>query len=148
MRIYLDVCCLSRPFDDFAQDRVRLEAEAIYTIFNSYQSKHWILLNSEAISIETSKISDFDKRKKIEVLCSMLSHKITINERIEKRALELEEKGFKSFDALHIAYAEEGRADILFTTDDDLLKKAKNNKNILKVMIENPIRWISEVIIK
>jgi hypothetical protein len=27
-RIYSDVCCLNRPFDDSSQDRIRLEAEA------------------------------------------------------------------------------------------------------------------------
>jgi hypothetical protein len=29
MKIYLDNCCLNRPFDDLSQDRVYLEAEAI-----------------------------------------------------------------------------------------------------------------------
>lgn len=29
MKIYLDVCCLNRPFDDQAQQRVHLEAEAL-----------------------------------------------------------------------------------------------------------------------
>ncbi|WP_420642969.1 hypothetical protein [Candidatus Leptofilum sp.] len=29
MKIYLDVCCLNRPFDDQTQDRMRLETEAI-----------------------------------------------------------------------------------------------------------------------
>ena len=29
MRLYLDSCCLNRPFDDQNQLRVRLEAEAI-----------------------------------------------------------------------------------------------------------------------
>lgn len=28
MRIYLDNCCFNRPFDNQAQTRVRLEAEA------------------------------------------------------------------------------------------------------------------------
>jgi hypothetical protein len=28
MRIYLDNCCLNRPFDDQRQARIRLEAEA------------------------------------------------------------------------------------------------------------------------
>lgn len=32
MRIYLDVCCLNRPFDDQTQDRIHLEAEAVLTI--------------------------------------------------------------------------------------------------------------------
>jgi hypothetical protein len=25
--VYLDICCLNRPFDDQAQDRIRLETE-------------------------------------------------------------------------------------------------------------------------
>jgi hypothetical protein len=33
-RIYLDVCCLNRPFDDQRQDRIRLEAEAIERILD------------------------------------------------------------------------------------------------------------------
>ncbi len=32
MKLYLDVCCLNRPFDDQPQDRVHLEAEAVLTI--------------------------------------------------------------------------------------------------------------------
>lgn len=32
MKIYLDVCCLNRPFDDQAQTRIRLESEAILLI--------------------------------------------------------------------------------------------------------------------
>ncbi|BAY02118.1 hypothetical protein ACOWPH_21415 [Anabaena sp. PCC 7938] len=33
-RIYLDVCCLNRPFDDQTQWRTRLETEAILEIIN------------------------------------------------------------------------------------------------------------------
>jgi hypothetical protein len=29
MVVYLDICCLKRPFDDQAQARVRLETEAV-----------------------------------------------------------------------------------------------------------------------
>ena len=32
MAIYLDTCCLNRPFDDQTQDRIRLEAEAVILI--------------------------------------------------------------------------------------------------------------------
>lgn len=28
MKVYLDACCLNRPFDDQTQGRIRLEAEA------------------------------------------------------------------------------------------------------------------------
>ncbi|MGH2585054.1 MAG: hypothetical protein ACRDJE_09075 [Dehalococcoidia bacterium] len=33
MRIYFDVCCLNRPFDDQRQERVRLETEALLIAF-------------------------------------------------------------------------------------------------------------------
>jgi hypothetical protein len=32
VRIYLDACCLNRPFDDQTQARIRLEAEAVLMI--------------------------------------------------------------------------------------------------------------------
>jgi hypothetical protein len=35
--IYLDVCCLNRPFDDQTQERIRLEAEAVLRILANIQ---------------------------------------------------------------------------------------------------------------
>ena len=32
VRIYIDTCCLNRPFDDQTQDRIHLETEAILII--------------------------------------------------------------------------------------------------------------------
>lgn len=32
MRIYLDMCCLKRPFDDQSQPRIRLETEAVLAL--------------------------------------------------------------------------------------------------------------------
>ena len=39
--IYLDVCCLNRPFDDWQQDRIRLEGQTILDIFNRFYSGEW-----------------------------------------------------------------------------------------------------------
>ena len=33
--VYLDVCCLNRPFDDQTQDRIRLESEAVLLILTT-----------------------------------------------------------------------------------------------------------------
>ena len=44
--IYLDVCCLNRPFDDWQQDRIRLEGQTILDIFNRFYSGEWKLLTS------------------------------------------------------------------------------------------------------
>ena len=148
MKIYLDVCCLSRPFDDQVQDRVRLESEAVLSILNHSKAKGWHLLNSEVINIEISKIPDNDKRQKVTILSTMLQSNIVVDEDIERRAIELENLAFKPFDTLHIACAEKGKADILLTTDDDFLRKASQCKDTLKVKVENPVRWLMEVIVK
>jgi hypothetical protein len=34
--IYLDVCCLNRPFDDWTQERIRLEGQTILDIFKRF----------------------------------------------------------------------------------------------------------------
>lgn len=41
MRIYLDVCCLNRPFDDQSQDRIHLEAEAVLAIIKQVEQGDW-----------------------------------------------------------------------------------------------------------
>jgi predicted nucleic acid-binding protein len=146
MRIYLDVCCLNRPFDDHVQDRVRLESEAVLTILSHSQTENWLLLSSEVVDIEISKIPDNDRRHKVSILSAMPHSYIVIDDEIEKRALELEKLGFRSFDALHIACAEKGGADVLLTTDDNLLRKALQKSDVLKIKLENPIKWLMEVI--
>lgn len=52
--------------------------------------------------------------------------------------------GFKSFDALHLAYAESAIVDVFLTTDDRLLNKATLNQSILKLSVKNPISWLME----
>jgi predicted nucleic acid-binding protein len=71
---------------------------------------------------------------------------VNITEQIESRGLELAELGFKDYDALHIACAEVGNADIFLTTDDRMLRLAARQSAMLQVRIENPLRWVQEVI--
>jgi predicted nucleic acid-binding protein len=148
MKIYFDVCCLNRPFDDHTQDRVRLESEAVLTILDSCGIKGNIFLSSEVIDIEISKIPDDDRKQKVIFLFTISQSFIIVDIDIEKRAMELEKLNFSSFDSLHIACAERGNADILLTTDDNLLRKALQNKNILKGRVENPVKWLMEEIEK
>jgi hypothetical protein len=85
MRLYMDVCCLNRPFDDQSQDRIRIESEAILAILNKCLND-WALVGSEAIDYEIFKIPD-----------------------------------------------------------DEIVKKVKANNNIVKVIVENTVRWLMEV---
>ena len=61
------------------------------------------------------------------------------------RGKQLEVLGFKELDALHLACAERGSADIFLTTDDGLLRSAKRANSQLRVRVENPYMWFQEV---
>ena len=146
MKIYLDVCCLNRPFDDHSQERIRLESEAVITILG--RSKTLTLLTSEIVDLEISKIPDEDRKQKVRLLSSISKMNIVIDDEIISRAKELNKMGFKSFDAFHLACAEKGQADALLTTDDHLLKKTTSQRKLLNVKIENPLKWLMEELIK
>jgi predicted nucleic acid-binding protein len=143
--IYLDVCCLNRPFDDQTQERIRLETEAIGVILTRCQSGEWGLVTSKAIDDELNRISDNEKRYRTTLWVSCAIIKVALTEKIKSRAKELSALGFKNFDALHIACAEVANADILLTTDDRMLRLAVRLKDLLQVRIENPLLWLMEV---
>ncbi|MEW6273815.1 MAG: PIN domain-containing protein [Bacillota bacterium] len=145
MLIYLDVCCLNRPFDDQFQGRIRLESEAVLTILNGGEKEKWRLLNSEAIEFEISAIPEEERKKKVAALTAIAQEKTKMDEKIKLRARELEKIGIKAYDALHLACAEYGGAEVFLTTDDKLLRKAKRNRNKLKIRVENPVLWLMEV---
>ena len=52
VRVYLDVCCFNRPFDDSRQDRVRLEAEAVKAIMRRIETGEWEGVASPVIRFE------------------------------------------------------------------------------------------------
>jgi predicted nucleic acid-binding protein len=146
MKIYLDVCCLNRPFDDQTQDRIHLESEAILSILNYSRTAGWSVIGSEAIDFEISKIPDHDKRLMVQILSTVHDARVKVDAEVEQRALELKRVGLRPLDALHVACAEKAKAEVLLTTDDNLLSKAVQNKRMLKVKIENPLRWVTEVL--
>jgi predicted nucleic acid-binding protein len=61
------------------------------------------------------------------------------------RARELEALGFAGVDALHLACAEAGRADVFLTADDRLLQTAVRHAPLLHVRVANPLAWVQDV---
>ena len=145
-KIYLDTCCLSRFFDDQTQIRVQRETEAISTILETFRYGEWKWLASKVLEIEVNRNLNFSQRLRARSLLARANEFILLTEAEVSRATTLESLGFKSFDALHIASAESGAADILLTTDDQLLRRAKRVFEQLHVRVENPHTWLQEVI--
>lgn len=143
--IYLDVCCLNRPFDDQSQNRIRLETEAILAIIDRCSRGEWQLVGSEVIDLEVSKILDVDRKSRVESALSLAHIKITTNFALMQRSIELRNYGFGEYDALHLACAEAAKVDVFLTTDDRLLKKASVNPPILSIAVRNPVSWFMEI---
>ena len=124
MRIYLDVCCLNRPFDDQTQDRIHLESEAVIIILRHVRTGDWEWITSEVVTYEINKTPDRGRRQRVESLIRYADRHILLDATIVKRGLEIGKISFGAFDALHLACAEYGKADVFLTTDDKLLRLA------------------------
>lgn len=144
LKLYLDVCCLNRPFDDWTQPRIRLEAEAVIAIINRCQAGDWLIIVSTALKSEIAQTPEFTKRQQVMDLLNVAKIDIQVTIENINRANELQALGYKPFDALHIACAEAARADAFLTTDDRLLRKATNQSERLDVRVANPVTWIME----
>lgn len=142
LRIYLDACCLNRPFDDQTQPRIRLETQAILTILTQCQSGQWKLITSTALDVELDQTPDLERLKNVKAILAIAKIKVVTSQFIEARSVELQKLGFSGFDATHIASAERSRADIFLSTDDRLLRKAQRNIQAINVAIDNPVQWL------
>lgn len=130
MRIYLDCCCLQRPFDDQTQPRIRVETEAVLAILSAIQSKDMSLLSSEALEYEISKIPDKERRDEAISLLSLSTECLVITEETEALIESFEKIGIGSMDSVHLAIASSSNADLFVTCDDKLFRKSQSVNNL------------------
>lgn len=145
LKIYLDNCCYSRPFDDLKQEKINLEASAIEEIFRKSINKELEIYKSKAIDFEISKINYESKRRQVEDLYDAMELiEIKYSFEIKKRAIELRKYNIKDMDALHLAFAESQEIDYFITTDKLLINASKRAN--LRMRVINPVQFIMEVI--
>ncbi len=140
MKVYLDNCCMNRPFDDQSNHRIRRESEAVKVILSFCEQRQW----HNIAQFEIAHTPDESRRKKMELLSRTIGSVIKIDRAISSLAKLLEQKGLQAFDALHLACAE-GRADVFLTVDDNLLERALTIEE-LKIPVSNPLTWLDEVL--
>ena len=145
LKVYLDTCCINRLFDLQTQVRVQRETQAITQILGYFVTMRWNWLSSEILEDEVSADSDSERRSRVKSVMEHVHYTLPIGAEEETRAEELEGLGFRHYDALHIACAESGGADVLLTTDDKLLNRATRFRTQLRVRVENPHTWLQEV---
>jgi predicted nucleic acid-binding protein len=146
-RIYLDVCCFNRPFDDQRMERVRMEAEAVKGILLRIRNGSCRGISSTVVDLELRRMQDAGRLVEVQLMTTEMEEKVEPDESDRKRAALLIGWGFKALDALHVACAERGRADVFLTTDDVLLRvAARTGKRGLRVRVANPLQWFEEVL--
>ncbi len=141
-KIYLDNCTFNRPFDDQARLEIKFEAEAKLHIQEKARAGKLDLVWSYILEYENAQ-NPFPIRRYIIYQWKRIANQNVLeNDDIIRKAEELEEKGLKAKDALHIACAIVAKAEYFITTDKEILKKTKDLKEI-KVI--DPINFILQM---
>lgn len=139
MKIYLDNCCFNRPFDDQSQIKIYLEAQAKLDIQKNIKQGKYDLVWSYILEYE-NKMNPFEERKESIIKWKKIAKEhIVENIEIIEFAEELNKKGIKPKDALHISCAKYSKCEYFITTDRLLL-----NKSIKGIKIVNPTQFILE----
>ena len=143
MKIYLDVCCLCRPFDNHDATRIRLEAAAVLEIIGRC-ARDWELVSSTAILYEIGSITDPMKRTSVIQLTGRAKEMIRVDAELLSRADAIEATGVMGMDAIHLACAEKAGA-IFLTTDDEVIRIMKAHSQDISARVDNPLHWLTEV---
>ncbi len=125
-RIYLDNCCLNRPYDDQSQLRISLETQAKIYIQGMVAEDKFELASSYMLDYECSR-NPHEMRRAI--IRGFLDDNAVVyldetqyKNEVEKLAETIKEAGIKPADAIHTACAILLHCDFFLTTDDRLLK--------------------------
>lgn len=131
MLIYLDMCCLKRPFDDQSQPRIRLESEAVLALLAA-ESNEVRFVRSPALQLENT-LNPLPLRAAR--VARWLGHPAPVADpaSLEIRTRDIMRLGVNGFDALHLASAEAASADVFATCDDRLLGTAQRATQALRV---------------
>ena len=144
MRVYLDLCCLKRPFDLQEQPIIRLQTEAVLSIL-ALPSDTVELLQSPALLLENSLNPNQARREAVAFWLSEAVATAPNESDLSVRINELVAKGFKSFDAFHLASAELSGATAFLTVDLPLLRLAARVSGELRVPVTDPVHFIQEI---
>ena len=143
MRLYIDLNCFNRPFDNQRQERVRQETEAVFNILSRILEAKDSLIWSWVLSFENSRHPKPDRRDEIALWQGRAELVVTVNTKIQERSQQLEAQGIPALDAAPLASAEAGGSNVFVTCDDVIIRRSRRIRLGLRVM--NPVAYWKEV---
>ena len=145
MRIYLDTCCLMRPYDDQSQPRIHMETLAVKVVLERIRVNKWIWVASDVLvgevlqcPIEDRRVETLNKLEYADLLAGFTKKTAIL-------ATELAKKGLDWVDAAHVASAELAACDFFLSTDDTLLKGCRRIDFKLRLKAINPVNAAMEI---
>ena len=144
MKIYLDMCCFNRPYDDQTQSRIRIETEAKIVIQQKLKDREHELLWSSILDFECSNNPFQEHQIAILNWRTIASTVIMIDDSIIARATNLMKMGVGKYDAFHVACSIAGGAELFVTTDDRLLKYLRVVDDTLALLPQNALAYIEK----
>jgi len=141
MLIYLDNCCINRPYDDQSHSTIFLETQAKLGIQeNSLSGKHQLVW-SYIQQYENDQNPYISHKHEIRNWKNHASHLVSASVEIIERVKTYQTTGLHPKDALHCACAVSVMADYFITTDKQMIKTARK---ITELNVVNPLTFIQE----
>ena len=140
MRIYLDNCCLGRPFDDQNFPRIAQETQAQIFIEKQIRLGKIELATSYMLHYENLQCP---KKPRREYVAQFLKENTSIyinigsSEAVSAKAAQFISAGIKQKDAYHLASAILAECDYFLSVDDRLLKYKSD-----EITLINPVDFI------
>ena len=141
MRVYLDMCCYNRPYDDPSQLRIEMEARAKLHIQEKIESGVYDLIGSYILDYEVSR-NPFTMRR--EAIQGFIRENMKGYVGVERESLvavmanEIMQTGVKEKDALHVAAAIYAGCDYFISTDKRLLRYRTE-----RIRMATPIEFVN-----
>ncbi len=144
MRIYLDLCCFNRPYDDQTQIRIRLETEAKIALQQKIRDGQCELIWSAVMDFENAKSPFIEHQKAIGKWRKLACQHVLIDAVVLRLAHELLTRGVREYDALHVACAVRAGAEAFVTTDDRLINKLRGRDDIRPVLPGDALAFLEK----
>jgi len=145
VRVYLNTSALNRPFDDLSVARVRFEAEAVRLLIAALEAGEAELVSSEYLTFEVGQTPDADRVHRVTTILRLASRVVGMSPSLLLRARALATFGLRGLDALHIASAEAGGAQMLVTTDDRMLRRAERARGEIRLDVLTPVQALARL---
>ena len=123
-----------------------MKGEAVLLILGRCEAGEWQWISSAVVEEEVDNTPSRERRSRVRAMLSGAQSVVALTAAAVTRAQALQAMGFRTYDALHLACAEQVAVDVFLTTDDRVLRIATRHTAQLPVRVANPLAWLLEVI--